>query len=101
MRYLLKNRLKGCGVGSQEVSQLGELGVLEESSEVADSHLSSSRLPAKTAKTTKSALRGGFLLNVFEAFWNAVEEVLNGPFLVLEGGSESSKALLSGESHVH
>lgn len=72
--------------------------MVKEGSELVDSHLASSR----PAKGSQSTLRWGFLLlDIFEAWRDSVEEILNSPLVVIESCSKGSNALLSGESHVH
>jgi hypothetical protein len=93
---LLQDRLDGRRVGSQHVSQLGELRVAEEGSQFVDAHL-----PSGTALRRLALLCGLRRLDALEAGRDAGEEVLDCSFVVVEGSPEGSDALLSGEAHVH
>ena len=100
MTYLLQNWLDSCWIGSENISELGELGVLEQSSELTDAHLPSSS-ERDLLSLSLSGLRCLSLTDCFESGWDSVEEVLDCSFVVVECSSESSETLLSGESHCH
>jgi len=92
---LSQDGLDGCWVCSEDVSQLCEMGVVEEGPQLGNSHLTSlSRL----GKTTRSGVR---LSKSLKSCRDAVEKVLDCSFVVVEGSSKSSNALLSGEPHAH
>ena len=91
---LLQDGLNCCRVAPQHVPQLRELRVVEQSSEVLNAHL-----PA-LASCSLTRL-GRRVLESLQAGRDAVEKVLDCPFGVVEGGSEGSHALLSGETHAH
>jgi hypothetical protein len=89
-----ENGLESCWVGADEVSQLGEVGVAEESSKLGGSHFSG----AKVESLALSSLLGRLGLAV-KACGDAVAEVLDCPFGVEEGRPECSHALLAREAH--
>lgn len=93
MGYLSKNWLNGGRVGSNEVSQLCELGVAEESSQLTYSHFACPKacwfLGACSWRWQIAQISG-----------DSVTEVLDCSLCVVKGCSESCSALLSGESHV-
>jgi len=91
---LLEDRLNGSRVASENVSKLSELRMLEKSSQVVYSHLSSGTLLAALTLLRR-------VLETFEALRDAIEEILDCSFSVEEGSSKSSHTLLSSETHAH
>lgn len=91
---MLQDGLQGHGVRPDDVPDLGELGVVEECSQVSHSQL----------LALAALLRGGLdgLVGLSpQVGRNAVDQVLHCPFDVIEGGSQGLDALLSGETHGH
>ena len=71
--------------------------MLEKSSELINSHLSSTKWESSPSTLSWWSFRW----NIWKLWRNSIKQIFDSSFIIVEGGSESSNTLLSSESHVY